>query len=165
MKKHPLAILLAALLVCGSASAQYQWIDQDGRRVFSDVPPPASIPDKDILQMPSGSVPVTPTPAAEQADPESGAEEQTAAGGVDEALEAKKREAEEAEAKAKAEQEAVAQATREDNCKRAQSNKASFESGMRIARLNEKGERIVMDDAARAQELERADKAIADHCG
>jgi hypothetical protein len=34
-----------------------------------------------------------------------------------------------------------------------------------MARLNEKGERVILDDAARAQEAQRAREVIAADCG
>ena len=84
--------------------------------------------------------------------------------GVDKALEEKKKQAEAAEAaKKKAEQEKVA-AARAENCKRAMNAKATLDSGMRMARLNDKGEREVLDDAQRAAELKRVNQIIAQDC-
>ncbi|MEK9952912.1 MAG: DUF4124 domain-containing protein [Curvibacter sp.] len=37
-------LVLAGCLYALSASAQWQWLDKDGRRVFSDRPPPAEVP-------------------------------------------------------------------------------------------------------------------------
>ena len=39
-----------------SALAQWQWIDKDGHKVFSDRSPPPEINEKDILKRPAGSV-------------------------------------------------------------------------------------------------------------
>ena len=38
-----------------AAHAQYQWVDKDGRRVFSDRPPPADVAPKNIVSQPRGS--------------------------------------------------------------------------------------------------------------
>ena len=56
------------------------------------------------------------------------------------------------------------QAMRADNCKRAKASKAMFDSGVRVARTNEKGEREIMDDAQRAAEVQRIQKIIASDC-
>ena len=51
-----------------------------------------------------------------------------------------------------------------DNCSRARSHLATLESGMRIARTNEKGEREIMDDKARADEMQRTRQIMASEC-
>ena len=53
---------------------------------------------------------------------------------------------------------------RADNCKRAQSAKTTLDSGMRMARVNDKGEREILDDQQRAAELQRTNQAIAENC-
>ena len=165
-----------------AAHAQYQWIDKDGRRVFSDRPPPADVPQKNVLKQPRlsnvpvvRSEPVTPTAAAPAASAPAAGEAPNAAtrptaaasaapAGVDKALEEKKKQAEAAEAaKKKAEEDRIA-AARAENCKRAMNAKATLDSGMRMARLNDKGEREVLDDAQRAAELKRVNQIIAQDC-
>ena len=84
--------------------------------------------------------------------------------GKDKQLEEKKKQAETAEAeKKKAEEEKVAK-VRADNCARAKRAKADMDSGVRIARTNDKGEREVMDDAARAVESKRLEGIVASDC-
>src|SRR5215207_8314709 len=127
MKLLPLFILGCAFVLPLSASAQWQWIDKDGRKVFSDQPPPADLPEKNILKRagppPRVAVaPATATPAADAAAP-SAATRATAPvpvkpAGVDKELEEKARKAEEAEkAKRAAEEQKMAQAKAE-NCQR-----------------------------------------------
>jgi hypothetical protein len=137
--------LLAALLSLHGvgAWAQWQWLDKDGRKVFSDRAPSPDVPEKNILKRPGG-----------------GDKNQ----GVDKALEAKKKQAEQAEAdKQKQELERVAKAKAE-NCKRAQQAKVTFDSGVRISRTNAKGENEVLDDAARAIEQKRINDVISSEC-
>ena len=55
-------------------------------------------------------------------------------------------------------------AQRGENCQRARSQQAALESGQRIARLNDKGEREVLDDKGRAEELRQAREVIASEC-
>ncbi len=168
---------IAALAgLCFAASAQWQWIDKDGRKVFSDRAPPVDIQDKNILKRPGGHKPTaapasdaattetdataTPASAAAPALPASGAK----TGGLDKELEAKKKQAAEAEAaKRKAAEEQVTKAKIE-NCARAKQAKTTYESGVRIGRTNAAGEREIVDDAARAEELKRIQGIIAKDC-
>ena len=57
------------------------------------------------------------------------------------------------------------QLCRECNCERARRAKTTYESGRRIVQTNAQGEQIVVDDAARAQEIQRLDGIIASNCG
>jgi Domain of unknown function (DUF4124) len=56
-------LLLAATVTCfcSGAMAQWQWIDKDGRKVFSDRAPPPDVADKNIVKRPTGRMP---TPAS-----------------------------------------------------------------------------------------------------
>lgn len=163
------AAALAALtsLAAGSSLAQWQWIDSTGSRVFSDMPPPAGTPDKNIVKRPSAARTVSVAPAAADSTT-SGASTTTAAAppeGKDGELEARKKRAEEAEqARRKAEMEKLVKA-RAENCERAKRAKATLDSGIRIATTNAKGEREVMDDKARAKEAQRLNEAISSDCG
>jgi len=153
------------------ADAQWEWIDKGGKKVFSDQAPPPDIPDKSIVRRagspsprsnfaPAGAAPevmLAPAPSASAAS----APRPT---GVDKELEEKTRKAEEAEkAKQVAEAQKVAKA-KADNCGRARQGKATFDSGIRVARLNAQGEREIMDDKARATEQQRLQSVIDNDC-
>jgi hypothetical protein len=166
-------LLRAALLVSFAAApvlcfAQWQWIDKDGRKVYSDQSPPADIPAKNILKQPG----LRASPAAMAAEPVAAASSQPAKpaasapklSGKEKELEDKKKQAEAAEAeKKKANDEQVAK-MRAENCERAKRSKASFDSGARIARTNAKGEKEYLDDVARASETKRLEGIIANDC-
>ncbi|MDO8251669.1 MAG: DUF4124 domain-containing protein [Rhodoferax sp.] len=156
-KKLLLALAAASLSI--SAWAQWQWIDKDGRKVFSDRPPPADIQEKNILKRsgPDSRPAVAPAVIGMTAPAAAAAGKASAPKlpGKDPQLEARKKQAEEAEAaRKKAEEEQTAK-TRADNCERTKRGLASFESGVRIAVTNAQGEREIMDDAARAAEKKR----------
>lgn len=159
------AMLLGALWAVSTvALAQWQWVDKDGRKVFSDRPPPADIPEKSILKQPPGAVAKTlpPQPAAVASAPTVAPAPKIS--GKDKELEEKKKQAEQAEAaKAKAEEDKFQQ-TRAENCRRAQQAKAGFDSGARIARTNSKGEREILDDETRASESKRLEEVIQKEC-
>lgn len=168
MRALPLVIACVLPL---AAAAQWQWIDKDGRKVFSDRSPPPDIPAKNILRQPGGLPPpaaaadtAAATPAAPGAAPRTAAASAPRVAGTDKALETKKKQAEqEEEAKAKAEEEKQAKAKAE-NCKRAKQTQAAINSGERIRRANAKGEMEFMSDAERAAESKRVQAVLAD-CG
>jgi hypothetical protein len=172
MKKQLLVSLVMAW-VCGSAFAQWQWIDKDGRKVFSDRAPSPDVPEKSIIKRPAGApknaVPATAETAAAKDVPAPGASPLPAASspkvsGVDKELEARKKQAADAEAaKLKAEQDRQAKA-RAENCARVKQAKEAYDSGVRISRTNAAGEREVLDDAARATELKRIQGLIDNEC-
>ncbi|WBY02043.1 DUF4124 domain-containing protein [Ramlibacter tataouinensis] len=163
------ALALACICIVPlAASAQWQWVDKDGRRVFSDKAPPPEVPEKSILRRP-GVKATAPAPAEEPAAAASAPAKAVAANqprvsGKDKALEDKKKQAEAAEAEKKKAQQAEVAKAREDNCARARQGKATFDSGMRIARVNAKGEREILDDNQRAAEVKRLEEVIARDC-
>ncbi len=147
--------------------AQWQWIDGSGSRVFSDTPPPAGTLEKNILKRPGGSrQAVAPSPTAVSTSSATASTTVAAPpGGKDSELEARKKQAEEAEqVKKKAEQEKFTKA-RAENCDRAKRAKATLDSGIRIATVNAKGEREIMDDKGRASETQRLNETIRSDCG
>ena len=139
-------VILAALAALPSqAATQWKWRDAQGQVQYSDRPPPPGVLDKDILARPSGAaraaqaLPSAP-PVAASAAPLPGLK------ASDPELEARKRKAD------------------AENCERARSYQRSLDSGMRIARTNAKGEREILDDAARAQENSRNRDTINNNC-
>lgn len=179
----PFRTLLLALVAATfslSAAAQWQWLDKDGHRVFSDRSPPADIQDKNILKRPAGAArPVAPAaepavdvaatgtvsgkPVTAASAPGSKASAPKLSG-KDAELEAKKKKAEDEEAsKKKADEEKTAKAKAE-NCDRAKTGLATLQSGVRMSAVNAKGEREVFDDARRAAEVKRSQEVIDASC-
>ncbi len=167
----PLVVLVFGFSWPGLADAQWKWRDAGGRINISDTPPPRSVPDQDILQRPAAPPSRTPAatspagepPAAEAAEGAASAPAEPKLG-VDPELEARRR-AQEQEQQARQRQEEQRLALqRAENCERARSSLRQLESGMRMARVNEKGERIVIDDKERALEMQRARQVIASEC-
>jgi hypothetical protein len=169
MKMHKLLILLIACIGTTAAMAQWQWVDKDGRKIFSDRPPPADVPEKNILKQPGGSRSQNAiSPAAVEADSRtepSTAPAKPVAAAKDPELEKRKAEADAAEeAKKKAQADKLAK-ERADNCKRAQQSKAAFDTGRPITHMNDKGERIYLDEKDRNAETKRLQSIIASDCG
>ena len=172
-----MAVLTATLLTLPTAAnAQWRWRDKTGQINASDRPPPRDVPDKDILSRPNtpdarraGLLPA----AAGAADASASAAAPTAPNApaasapptaLEREVQARKKSADEDKAnKSRAEEERVAQA-RAENCRSARNQLTALESGQRIARSNDKGEREVLDDKGRAEEMRRAREVISSEC-
>jgi hypothetical protein len=158
-----LAVLLT--LCCGAAAAQYKWKDSRGQLHASDQPPPREIPDKDVLQRPVARAQAT----APQGSASASAASAPALAAinrppVDPELQQRRARAEqEAKARAKADEDRLA-LQRAENCQRARQQLATLDSGTRLVRVNDKGERVALDDAARASEMAQARNVIASEC-
>lgn len=168
MKLAHLVVIGSIFLLPLGAQAQWQWIDKDNKKVFSDQPPPVDIPDKNILHRPNTPSKrvnfSTPAAPAEPGAPAAAPPAAPKPSGVDKDLEEKTRKAEEAEkAKQAAETQRIAQAKAE-NCDRARQGKATMDSGIRVARINAQGEREIIDDDARAAEQQRLQAVINSDC-
>lgn len=164
---HPwpprVAALACLLALCLPAHAQWKWRDKDGRITASDRPPPRDVQAKDIISRPQNwGRPTTVAAPASGAAPAASAPPSAAP--ADRELEARKKAAEQDRAaKAKAEEDRVA-AQRAENCKRAHAQMVALGSGQRMARVNDKGEREVMDDSGRAEEMRRTREVISADC-
>lgn len=164
---HIRQILIGTVcLLSMAASAQWQWIDKSGRKVFSDRAPPIEIPEKNILKQPG--VRATPTDAATAEAASAAASAAPASApklsGLDKALLEKKKKAEEAQAaQRKAEEEKLLQ-VKAENCARAKQAKVTLDSSMRLARINEKGVRQVLNPTERAAQAQRIEAIIEANC-
>ena len=164
-------IFLGLAMLPALACAQWQWIDKDGRKVFSDRSPPSDIPAKNIVKQPGGKAPPVPAEAAAPADvaatggtpvAKTAAANVPKISGKDAALEEKKKAAElEEQAKKKAVEEKVAK-DKADNCERVKKSLEMYASGQRIRITNAKGELDYMSDDQRAAETKRLQAITAD---
>ena len=149
----------AKAALAGPAQAQWVWRDRSGQVNASDRPPPRDVAEKDILSRPD----LDPLRNAQRAAAAASAAS-AAPAPVDRELQARKRSAEQEQAaRARAEEERLLQ-QRAENCRSARSHVSALESGQRIARINDKGEREIIDDLTRADDLRRAREVIASDC-
>ena len=164
MKMHKIFLLALACTWSFGVVAQWQWLDKDGRKVFSDRPPPIDVPAARILKQPHGQIAPAPV-SAETAPAETAAIPKTApTSGTDKALEAKKAEANASEAAKEKAQEAKRAAARADNCTRAQRAKTTFESNRPIRQTNAEGNAVILDAKERATEMRRIQTIIDSNC-
>ncbi len=139
--------LLAGLLAAPAfAAGSWIWLDAQGRKVYSDLPPPSTLSEQRILQRPEVDVaPPSPPPQANpQTAPAAGDGRPAAAPGRplyqrnEEAL--------------------------RENCRRARAALQTLNSGLRLQIINDQGEQVEMDEARRAQEVRRTQQEERDNC-
>jgi hypothetical protein len=165
-----LLLVLALSCVAGAAQAQWKWRDAQGQVQYSDRAPPASIPDRDVLQRPAGqrgplvllpmgapNLVAGAVPAAASDAASAPAARRKPGEGDD-----PKRRADEAQQRQRNEE--AVQKQRADNCAQAREQIRLIQDGVRLARINAQGEREILDDAQRSRELERARSAQASEC-
>jgi hypothetical protein len=163
-------LLIAALIAIGLAApaqAQWKWRDAQGKVQYSDRPPPSGTPEQDVLQRPANAtrtitvVPVGQAAAAAASAPRPATSTPTKA---EQDAAARDKQAQDREAAKQKEAERQQAELRRQNCARAQANLRELQSGTRITRTNEQGERVFMDDAQRQAEVERARGLITSEC-
>ena len=164
--RHLLPLLLMALVVAPDVCAQFKWRDANGRMVYSDQPPPTSIPSDAVLQAPglrpAAERPGTTGDAAKATGATAGSPSATST--ADRELEFRKRRVERAETERKSADEAAKARQVAAACEETRAELRTLESGMRMSRVNERGEREFIDDAQRAARLDAARKSSREHC-
>jgi hypothetical protein len=167
------AIATAALACSAPAAAQWAWRDASGTMVYSDQPPPKSVPAKDLVRQPAAAPaaparvpnygppaaaaeakPMPPPPAASPRPPTVAERE----------IESRRRQQLLAEAEKKAADEEAQRAQAAQNCERLRAYQRALEGGHRIARVNAAGEKEIIGDAQRAAEVERTRSQIELQC-
>ncbi|MDB5959148.1 MAG: hypothetical protein JWP59_442 [Massilia sp.] len=155
------------LLCCASlAQAQYMWIDAKGIKQYSDRPPPPSVPIKDIKKAPKGqpsaeNMPVVETAAATAAAAPAAATPNLPPSLAEREADYVKRQKAKLEQEKKEREEKEQKSAQRDFCEHARAAKASLDSGVRLGITNKNGERGFMDDAQRAAESKKVEKALA----
>lgn len=158
------------VLVCGLmllpgvalATDVYKWKDADGKIRYSDTPPSGKVPYDKVIGR-KQAAPVEGPAAADAAAPDAKAQKAADAGG-DKELDAKKRKAEAENLKKKEQEKLDAQKMRDENCKNAKSNLQNYKQGGRMYKIDEKGERVYLDDKDIAAGLEKANQEVEQWC-
>jgi hypothetical protein len=154
-----LALALGA--VCQAAFAQWVWKDDAGHTVYSDQPPPPGISKAKILKSPGSSAPepMSPAPAAADSsgDGTSASHPKTLA---EQDLDYKKRQKEAAEAAKKKTEEDAKTAANTQRCESNRSSLATLQSGARIQRSDDQGQRYYLDDSQRQTEISKLQQGM-----
>jgi hypothetical protein len=153
MKATFLTLFAAAILALAlpAVAEMYRWVDENGRVHYSDQPPPATRQQQQDMKTKIRSKPGS---ATANANPSY----------VEKEADFRKRQVEKAEKEA-ADQKAQQQAAdKQQNCHRARQHLATMQAGGRVARSTPEGEREFLDDAQIAQEIQEAQKSVAEWC-
>jgi hypothetical protein len=163
------ATMLAASVFCCAAHAQYVWLNEQGVKQFSDMPPPASVPKSRVLKSPGGDLPSRFAAGGTPKDRESRDSAATAPASekapmslAEKNAEFQKRRMEQATREKKAADEERLASEKAKNCDQARSYQQALLSGERIARRDKNGERSFMTDEQREQETREAQRILAD---
>jgi hypothetical protein len=143
------APLAFAMLVSSPASAQvYKWVDEQGVTHYGERPPQGQKATPVTATPPSGA-------GSSQANPQSSQDWR------DRDIEFQKRRIQREQQE---EREALAAKTRQQRCNAAKDDLRRMESVARLYDLNEKGERVYLDDAEKKAEIDRARQFMARNC-
>jgi hypothetical protein len=154
----------AATLAALPAAAQqlYKYVGPDGKVQYSDRPPPGGQKAEKVTGSRLSSVGsgAAATGAAASDAPKSSVPKTAAE--QEQAYRQRKTEAE--EKARKSEKVAQDQQQQAEACTYARRDLAGVQSGQRVARLNEAGERIFLDDAGVQNEISRLQRDVAANC-
>jgi hypothetical protein len=148
--KTRLAFLALAIISLNAHAALHKWVDANGEVHYSDTVPP-DVAGQTVRNMSGKGQENAPATYSSKSVAEREAEMKKAKQTKEEA------------AQKKAQQEADAE-TRKRNCASARENARTLEEAGRIVTYDQNGERVYLDDEARAQRLEEARKAISANC-
>lgn len=167
------AAALVATALAAPAVAQWAWKDDNGRTVYSDRPPPASVKADRIVRQPANAQTVLPpansgAPATDAAAaPPRPADARPAPAPrsvAEQEMEFRKRQQERADAEKKAQDEQNKAAAKAAECERARGYLRALEEGQRVARTDAAGNREFLDDSQRAAEMDRTRRIVQSSC-
>jgi hypothetical protein len=162
MKLISVALGLALCAALQASAQLYKWVDSDGKVQYSDKPPPGNIKAEKLREPArAASVPAagetkggTKKDAAKAA-PKTTAEQEQAF---------RKRQLDAAKSQEEETKKQAEVRDRTENCRRAKAALASLQLGGRQTRVDDKGERVYLDDQQIAQETARVQQEAATAC-
>jgi len=171
-RRSPILAALAVAFVAGTfaagASAQWAWKDDNGRLVYSNIPPPPSVKPAQIVRQPGAAPQAARAGAPAEGEAEKPATAPAAASApktyAERDAEFRKRQQERADSERKAQEEQQKSAQKAVECERSRGYLRALEDGVRITRTDAAGNREYIDDAQRAAEMDRMRKAIRELC-
>lgn len=141
-------LYLGILLLAGPAHAElYKWVDGQGKVHYSDQPP---------------SVEVHTIKSSSPAEAATSIEATQALNAKDQEYQKRRKDAE--EAREKAEKEAEQARIKRENCEKARKNLSNLVNKPRVYTTNAAGQRVYMDESARASALANSQKAVSEYC-
>lgn len=159
LKRLTVAILLASC--AGTAWSQYIWLNDKGIKQYSDIPPPASVPDSKIIKSPKGAAVASSVAKADAETADlSEATKKTPETIAEKNADFNKRKTEREKKDKEAEQNAKHAADKKKACEQASNYKRALDSGQRISRTDQSGERAFLSDEDRAQETKNNNRVL-----
>jgi hypothetical protein len=142
-----IALLLIAFLPFAAAAQMYKWVDENGRTHYSETPPPdgAKVDKVDIKPGPA-----TPAPPIDWKQREMEARQQRI-------------QKEQREGFDKA-QEQNASSERKNKCIESQRRLSIFQAGRPVYTMNEKGEKVYLEDKDRQREIDTWRDNVRKYC-
>jgi hypothetical protein len=140
-----LAAVALTTLVVGPATAMYRWTEADGRVVYSDKPPPDGRVDRILKRAP----PPDPDSVKALSEAENGLRE---------------RQQQRDLAADKARKQAVDARTRADECGKLRANLDALSSPAQVYRVDDKGQRELLDDESRGKAAKEAAALLQRNC-
>lgn len=154
MKIHTSIVAFTLVAAMAAASAQnYKWVDKDGKVRYGDTPPTG---------VKSTQLKPPPGPTASPAGAKDAKKGPLTPVEQEQAFRKRQLDAKASEEKAQKTQ--AASAEKAQNCAAARENLVTLESGQRVARIDEKGERYFVDDAQREKDIVRGREMVAKAC-
>jgi hypothetical protein len=163
MKRLSVALGLALCMALQASAQMYKWVDSDGKVQYSDKPPAGNV-KAEKLRVPATRAAGAPAAKegsaaapkeAVKSEPKTAAEQERAF---------RKRQVDAAKAQEEEANKQAAARDKAENCKRAKAALANLALGGRQVRMDEKGERVFLDDEQIARETARAREDVAAAC-
>ena len=156
------ALFVIAALGTAAVQAQiYKCLDSNGTMVYSQNPCPPSMKRETMSR---GGIP----PASAVAPADKASKSDAAKGGPKTAAEQeqayRKRQQDQAKAAKEAGQKTAEAQAKEANCLNARQRLRTYESGIRISLINDKGERYYMEDAQVEAQKAQASADVSQYC-
>lgn len=167
-------IIFAGLLasVCTTSFGQYQWKDDNGRMVYSDRPPPTSVLPSQMVKVPAPKPTVKAVEKSGEKSADAGSPLKVADAKsalpikslADKDLESKKKAQEADQANTKKLADGERESRNNAACEDTRASLRTIESGVKVSRMNEKGEREVMSDDEKSKRTAALKKDLGEHC-
>ncbi|TSA17541.1 MAG: DUF4124 domain-containing protein [Betaproteobacteria bacterium] len=167
MNRLSIAIGLALCLAVPASAQMYKWVDANGKVQYSDKPPPSNVKVEKLREparaavlpqaseVKSGTDKDASKTGPKKSEPKTAAEQEQAF---------RKRQADAAKEQEKQAQKETELKNRAEDCRRAKAALAVLELGGRQARIDEKGERVFLNEQQIAQETAKARQEVATAC-
>ena len=173
MNRLLVAISLALCVALPASAQMYKWVDSNGKVHYSDKPPPSNIKTEKLRAPPPAPATSVPMPSETKGSPKQdaakgGAKQDAAKGGPKTPAEQeqafRKRQMDAAKAQEDEAKKLSQARDKAENCRRAQAAVANLQAGGRQMRIDQKGERVFLDEQQIAQETAKAQQEAAAAC-